>query len=298
MHPALGENLAAAAVVSIVFLLMAVFCVRNSHMTHFRLYMVGGALAATLRGIAYAIRAASILENESNSNENVVYMFFTGAGFGIANAIQALLVAGWLRNTLPAFKPAAFSRLRVGVILMLPVAIVFGPILGLAATLLVFGSGRGEADDLDTAASMRNASTVGLLVVASVVWLTALWGTLNSLATSQWHFNPKKYPQQMISVILVSGGFLVWSAAYRLAIQYTDHTLATRERLFYPLNVLPELLQCFLWTVPTLMSRVHLSNRFQEWWVEGHPGGEMPTGGFALPQIMEELDVEVAKLLQ
>ncbi len=46
--------------------------------------------------------------------------------------------------------------------------------------------------------------------------------------------------------------------------QFTDNTLTLQEKLYYPLNTLPELLQLMMWAAPgAWMAHVHLSTRFE-----------------------------------
>jgi hypothetical protein len=71
--------------------------------------------------------------------------------------------------------------------------------------------------------------------------------------------------------------------------QFTDSSLTQQEKLYYPLNTLPELLQLMMWVVPgSWVARVHLSTRFESWWKEMHAEGPGPVFGFAPAQQTSE----------
>ncbi|KAL6760555.1 hypothetical protein V8C86DRAFT_2550679 [Haematococcus lacustris] len=78
-------------------------------------------------------------------------------------------------------------------------------------------------------------------------------------------------PLQVLIAVLTTS-LLVWSAAVRVGSNFEHPELGTDEKLLFPLQVLPEMLQLAIWCIPTLLARVHLSSRWQEWWADSHPG--------------------------
>ncbi|KAJ9533674.1 hypothetical protein QJQ45_026734 [Haematococcus lacustris] len=236
-----------------------------------------------VRGIALSLRAASAKSGDSTVGKSVIYFFFLAAGFGISIAISLLVLAGWwvlqqqllpagvlsqpasqaspcplmspsfpeyrrVKNTAVEYKlPAVF---RIALISMFPCVIVLGP---------------GEW--------LLQQGTAGMLIIAG---FSLLFAIVASVWT--WVVRPpapgtaKPAPQQMVLVAVLTTSLLVWSAAVRVGSNFDHPELGTDEKLLFPLQVLPEMLQLAIWCVPTLLARVHLSSRWQEWWADSHPG--------------------------
>ncbi|KAJ9533677.1 hypothetical protein QJQ45_026733 [Haematococcus lacustris] len=189
-----------------------------------------------------------------------------------------------VKNTAVEYKlPAVF---RIALISMFPCVIVLGPgewllseahaalgdhMLGIASAIEVFAISTPKS--IDTGTSLRHASSIGMLIIAG---FSLLFAIVASVWT--WVVRPpapgtaKPAPQQMVLVAVLTTSLLVWSAAVRVGSNFEHPELGTDEKLLFPLQVLPEMLQLAIWCVPTLLARVHLSSRWQEWWADSHPG--------------------------
>ncbi|KAJ9531913.1 hypothetical protein QJQ45_003624 [Haematococcus lacustris] len=216
-----------------------------------------------VRGIALSLRAASAKSGDSTVGKSVIYFFFLAAGFGISIAISLLVLAGWVKNTAVEYKlPAMF---RIALISMFPCVIVLGP---------------GEW--------LLQRGTAGMLIIAG---FSLLFAVVASVWT--WVVRPpapgtaKPAPQQMVLVAVLTTSLLAWSAAVRVGSNFEHPELGTDEKLLFPLQVLPEMLQLAIWCIPTLLARVHLSSRWQEWWADSHPGEVSKQSG-AQPLAAEE----------
>lgn len=115
-----------------------------------------------------------------------------------------------------------------------PGAIIFGPGLGVANAVLMFGSGSSEA--LRKAAILRKISACGLTTISCVCTILSLGATLWTIYGAK-SFQPGTHPHQKVAVLVVTSGLLVWAAATRVHTQFKDQSFPGNDELMYPLQV-------------------------------------------------------------
>ncbi|GAB4824024.1 hypothetical protein N2152v2_011070 [Parachlorella kessleri] len=298
---------AAAGVVAGLFFLGFVCSVASKIRTGFRLYLLLG-VSTLFRGIGFAVRAAEF-HDPYNTNLAAVTLVFRQAGFGISIAVLCILTGCWLKNADQRGKPPkSFPQLSIGVRLLIAPVIVFGPILGAVAAGLLFGVGSDQA--ITTGNRIRKGSSWAFLGVVTILHATA---TVAAFFVLRWQWRESKAVassdgQQDLKGHVRTGGSL---QSMRLALAHASrdqhswvHALqllcallqlatifrvvsiyhprfADNPDLFYPLQVLPELLYVVVLLWPNLMVRVGMAGNYtsfkecvragEKW--QGRPGG-------------------------
>ncbi|GAX79544.1 hypothetical protein CEUSTIGMA_g6985.t1 [Chlamydomonas eustigma] len=281
---------AAAGVCSAIFLFAGVLCILNGKQTDFKLYIIMG-VSSLLRGTGYAVCAGTILRGSSNVGEAVIYSFFLNAGFGMCVAVASLLLGVWFKNASMKSKPPQPHHWRMLCILFFPVAIISGPVLGIVQVVEIYGVG--GLNQFSTAKMLRMASVTALLAdtsVSALIEISMFLMQLTSVRRERWATNSDK----MVGIMAIASLLLLWSAAFRVRSTYVDPSLMVNERLYYPLQVLPELLQIMLWAVPGLMHRAGLGNGYEAWYELTH--GVPPAGGsHSQDAVTTDSDMEAGK---
>ncbi|GAX79267.1 hypothetical protein CEUSTIGMA_g6707.t1 [Chlamydomonas eustigma] len=259
------HSLAPAAVVSALFLLAGMLCVMQGKKYKFTLYMLMGE-SAIFRGIGFAVCAGTITHGSANVAESVIYSFFLNAGFGLSVGTASLLLGTWFKNAsnqaLPDVHP---ERWRLFCILTFPLAVMFGPILGIAQVSEIYGITGVYANSI--ALSLRKASTIGLLIVSTVIGIIALCFFIRQLIMRLplKHEGQNLHPDRLVVFLGLASFLLSWAASFRVRAAFNDTTILTNEHLLYTLQVLPELLHIYLWSIPGLMMKAGMGKGFEAW---------------------------------
>lgn len=267
-YAAIGSSVAAACVVATAYWLMGFMNIAMGRISKYWIYYLMGT-AALVRGVAMVVRGISITQDEASKGMSVLYFMCVQAGFGLSLDMQCLVIAEWFKNTHTKHRPPLAKLWQVIATLGGPCAILTGPGLGVANAVLVYGYGTTGA--IQASITIRRVSATGLFSVAAVCTLLALGATVHTVRRMA-EFAPWDHPHQKVAVLMVTSALLAWAGATRVATQFTEPQVASKEALFYTMQVLPEMLQMAIWCIPYLVAEAHHSCGFDEWWAVSRHG--------------------------
>eukprot|EP00887_Chlorella_sp_A99_P003495 scaffold7.g3495.t1 len=252
-----------------LFGVLTLACLFNFKLTRFKVYLLSG-LSSAFRTIGYATRAASWAGSASpNTDLLAPATVFAAAGFGIAVAVQTLVMGCWFKNADVASKPSrSWPTLSVGVRLLIAPIVAFGPILGIAITALIYGVA--TEDSITTALRLRLAASWGLFGCTLV--LLALEGYAVGTAARDSRASARRDPNKLVYLTFLCGCLLLFSLVFRVVCIYRPQ-YDTNPCLYYPLIALPQLLQLAICCVPRLMARMGMAARYEAWQADALGGG-------------------------
>jgi hypothetical protein len=89
-----------------------------------------------------------------------------------------------------------------------------------------------------------------LIIGRSTISEVALSGPFRSKRTEEEKRQSRHDPDLQVLVTGRTTLLLVWAAGFRVSSSFVDSSISKDEALWYPLVVLPEMVQILAWTVP------------------------------------------------
>ena len=284
-------SVAAAAVVSAAFLLLALPVAYSLRATRFKTYIL--MLASLLfRGAGYALHAAAIARHDPALE--AAFQALRAAGFGMAVGVVILIFFSWFKNSARWARPfgaAAAARASNLARALIPLVIMAGPILGAAAAGLIYSAPPTPAKAA-AAAGVRAASASVLLAAAGAGALLGLFaaascwlgarrcaarggfgggggvsgsggggieagggGSGGVEAGGAFVSAAEQEAHAWVALPLAAALVLVVAAAQRVA-SLRDPSYLTSDARAYVMGALPEILNAALLAWPLLLARV------------------------------------------
>lgn len=255
----------AAIAVAIIFAIFLLGAVVNFRITKFRVYLLSG-LSTLLRLIGYSFDAAYFSEvgqgAPPNANFLAVFFVFSSAGLAIAFAVQILVMTCWFKNASEPSQPpfAKKLNLRIAVRWLILPLISFGLVLGICYTTLVYGYP--TPSHLATANTIRLAMRWGFfattILITSIVSVAVYYSTTSPKRGGQ---EPQLHQDRLVRITLLCCCLLLISVIFNIISLY-EVKYITNPNLYYPLIVLPTLLEQVIITIPHLLARIGLASRY------------------------------------
>lgn len=265
-------SIAAAAVVSGVFFLLAIPVAYSFRVTLFKTYILLLA-SALLRGAAFALHGAAIAHRDPNCE--AAFHALRQAGFGMAIGVLGLIYVSWFKNCSPWARPFG-SRVEAAASLMaratIPVVIIAGPILGAVSAGLLYS---GSPHTMAPAVGVRTVSIWALFAAMAAIGALGLFAAGSCLLGARRARRgaaaleggaadaPGSFCKDIHALVLLplaANAVLAVAMAQRIAWIYEPRFLS-EERLYYDMSALPEILNVLLLVAPTLLARIAMCGR-------------------------------------
>lgn len=206
----------------------------------------------------------SIFLSNQDINVYAASTVFITAGMSACTSAQAAVLSDWFKNAAAA-QQLGFHRRYPRVLpavcrLMSIPVLVFGPGIGIPAAVLMYGVRTVES--ATHALQLRKWSAWGTLACLAVLAVLALLALV--LSIRQHKSGSSRMPVFLAGTTLLSVLLIEFSGAARVHALY-DSSVTLDDHLFYPLIVLPELLQQLLTSIPTLMHRTAYAEQYRGW---------------------------------
>lgn len=259
------ENAAIAA--AVLFGLFLIGTIANFRIIKFKVYLLSG-LSCFLRVIGFSFRAAfykTLRDLQPNSDYQAVAIVFMMAGFGISVAVLVLIMGVWYKNSAPTSRPPFANQVNFSVLirwLILPI-IVFGPILGICIVSLRYGVP--TPSHLTSSKNIQEAATWGLLMCLIILLTSIVLATFYAFTASKRVSNPAATSaDKLVGLTLACVSLLTMSSIFNTVAFYHPR-YAINPDLYYPLVILPTLLELCIILYPKLMAKISLGSRYEDW---------------------------------
>ena len=258
---------AAAIAVASIFGVCLVGAVINFRITKFRLYLLSG-LSTLLRLVGFSFNAAyfSDVGNRTVPNNDflAVYFVLSAAGLSIAFAVHIIVMTCWFKNASEPSQPpfAKKFNLRIAVRWIILPFITFGPLIGIAYTVLVYAYP--TPSHLETANTLRHVIRWGIfatsILITSIVIMAVYYSTTSSKRGVK---EPQLGQERLVRISLLCCCLLLLPVVFGVVSLYNSKYVLN-PNYFYPLSILPALIEQVIITIPRLLARIGLASRYDE----------------------------------
>ncbi|KAI7838324.1 hypothetical protein COHA_007893 [Chlorella ohadii] len=188
---------------------------------------------------------------------------FITAGMSACTSAQAAVLSDWFKNARAA-RRLPFHERHPRVIpaicrLMSPAVLIFGPLIGVPAAILMYGVR--TPDSINTAMRLRKWSAWGTLACLIVLSVCALL----AMALAVMHHRAvggSRTPVLLALALLAQILLIEVSGAARVRALY-QRTVSLNDHFYYPLIVLPELLQQLISLWPALLHKIGYAESYK-----------------------------------
>lgn len=257
----------AAIAVACIFFLYLIGAVANFRLTKFRLYLLSS-LSCVLRLIGFSFNASFYSKlaggHPPDTAFSSVFFVLTSAGQAIAFAVHIIVMTCWFKNaSKPAQPPyAAPLNMRILIRWLIFPFIVFGPILGICYVTLVFGYP--SSSHTNTGNIIRHIATWGVWS-CSLILITVIITCYASARTSpkRGNVDPALSKDKLILISIICCILLFISITFNVISTYHSKFVLNPD-FYYPLIVLPALIEQLIITIPRLLAKIAMAARYDE----------------------------------
>ncbi|KAL4421146.1 hypothetical protein ABPG77_000781 [Micractinium sp. CCAP 211/92] len=260
----LGSSLAASIALTSVYGIISPYSYGLFGVWRYAPYL-SSALGAGGKFTGFLLR--SIFLANHDINVWAAATVFLTAGMSACTSAQAAVLSDWFKHSSAAQQldlHRRHPRLIPAICRLISIPVlVFGPGIGVPAAILMFGVQSPES--VRHAMTIRRWSAWGTLACLTVLALFALLAlVLAVMHRREAGPSASRTPELLASATLVSILLLEVSGAARVRALYQP-SVNLDDHLWYPLIVLPELLQQLLACCPTLLHRAALADSYSGW---------------------------------